>query len=98
MDSQRIMEGLLRKGFIQKNRHHKIYKYISRTGIESKISTMIGHGSKHDISHDIISKMADQCFLTKREFLNLIKCPLSRDEYETKMVASGKIVLNKNIA
>ena len=40
--------------------------------------------------------MAKQCHLTKSEFLGLIDCPLSREEYENKLYEQGVLKSNED--
>jgi hypothetical protein len=35
--------------------------------------------------------MARQCSLTKKQFLDLLDCPLSREEYEKLLEQAGKL-------
>jgi hypothetical protein len=50
-------------------------------GIKSPVKTHISHGSK-DYGDDLLSKMADQLKLTKKELLRFIDGEMSQQEYE----------------
>ena len=43
-----------------------------------------------DIPDNILGQMARQCLLTKPEFLRLVDCPMSRDEYEERLGDQGE--------
>jgi len=74
-----IKRGLQRKGFREDNRDHKFYfLYLGdkRTSVRTKIS----HGET-EIDDGLIKLMAKQIHLTKDQFIDLVNCPLSYDEY-----------------
>ena len=82
-----IKSALLKKGFIiEDNSRHITFGYCSLSGKRLPIRTMISHSPKYnDLDSNLISAMAKQCKLLKSEFLELIDCPLSREEYEEKL-------------
>ena len=43
------------------------------------------------IPDNLISQMAKQCKLTKQQFVNLVDCPLSRDQYENVPTVQDEI-------
>ncbi len=44
----------------------------------------MSHGTGKKIIDDyLLGLMAKQCKITKKQFLELIDCPLNRDDYET---------------
>ncbi len=49
----------------------------------------VSHGSKRDISEPLIHQMADQCKLSKRMFIDLAKCPLSKQKYLEHLKKNG---------
>ena len=79
-----IDSGLCRKGFVKDDRKHRVYIYETINGQKSATQTMMSHSNRgsSDISDYLIAAMAGQCGLTKSDFIRLIECPLSRDEYE----------------
>ncbi len=48
---------------------------------------MTSYGSGHkDISSELMSRMARQCKISSRDFSDLVTCPLSRNEFERKLI------------
>ena len=85
--SRREVEaGLENKGFRKSNASHRYFIYYTMTGKKTTVRTMTSHGSgRKDISPELMSRMARQCKISKRDFTDLVTCPLSRDEYERKL-------------
>jgi len=81
-----VERALMRKGFVESESHHRFFIYYSKAGRKTLVKTKTSHGHR-DISDDLLSKMAQQVKLVRGEFLDLVDCPLSRDEYEEKLVA-----------
>ena len=78
-----IEAALKQKGFRRRAGHHKFFIYFTKEGRKTSIFTKTSHGSKHkDVNSGLVSNMAKQCKLTKQEFEDLVRCPLSRDQYE----------------
>ena len=46
---------------------------------------------KETINDSLLNPMARQCKLDKSDFINLVDCPLSRDDYENKLINAGYI-------
>jgi hypothetical protein len=44
-----------------------------------------------EIGDDLLGKMAQQCRLTKPQFMKLIECTLSREDYEVGLVTAKHI-------
>ena len=65
-----VERALVKKGFrkIEDSRHIK-FIYYTKSGIKSKVCTIISHGSKSiDIDDNLASVMADQCCIRLKEF------------------------------
>lgn len=77
-----VESGLRRKGFQQISGDHNYFAYRSAAGLKTRVFTKTSHGSKKDISDHLLSEMAKQCGLEKRQFLQLVDCPLDQEEYE----------------
>ena len=85
-----IDSALRRKGFIREtDGDHIHYCFISNTGEKSTIKTKISHGMTSTINADLISKMARQLHLTKRQFLDLVDCNLSEEGYRIIIHTDG---------
>lgn len=83
-----VERALRSKGFVQTESHHHFFIYHSQAGRKTPVKTKTSHGQR-EISDDLLGKMAQQVKLSKGDFLDLVDCPLSREEYETKLVALG---------
>jgi predicted RNA binding protein YcfA (HicA-like mRNA interferase family) len=79
-----IIKSLQKKGFSQEGGDHHFFVYYARNGKETNIKTKVSRGTK-DIGDSLLAKMAKQCQLNKKDFLNLIDCPLDQDAYEKKI-------------
>jgi hypothetical protein len=81
-----IERGLLRKGFEQREGDHHYFVYRNLRGEKTALFTKTGHTPKmRDIPDNLLALMARQCRLSKADFLNLVDCPLSREEYERRV-------------
>ncbi|KNZ68690.1 hypothetical protein Tfer_2784 [Thermincola ferriacetica] len=91
-----VETALENKGFRKNNNDHRKFVYYSLSGKKTSIWTKTSHGTSHkDISLDNLKKMAKQCRLTLQDFCDLLDCPLSREEYEQRMVSGGYIMLKQ---
>ena len=78
-DPKEVAANLKRKGFTPGEGDHTFYRLFvdgKNTGIRTKIS----HGEK-EIHDGLLAQMAKQTKLVKKEFLELIDCPLTLDQY-----------------
>ena len=85
-----VESALLGKGFLQDNSHHKYFIYHSLSGKKTMARTKTSHGSD-DLDDYLLGEMARQCFLTKKQFLDLVNCPMQRPQYEAALTARGKL-------
>jgi hypothetical protein len=90
-DKRDVESGLGNKGFRLQDGDHHYYVYWSEAGKKSMAKTKTSHGAGRDISDDLLAKMAKQCGLTKGNFLKLVDCPLTRQEYESLLKSAGKL-------
>lgn len=91
LDSNKTSQNLLKKGFLQAPGDHYYFEFWHNNLFITK--TKISHGSKKDITGGLIKMMAEQCKLTKSEFLDLARCPMSQDKYIQLLVEKGLIKL-----
>jgi hypothetical protein len=78
-----VESALKRKGFKQTEGDHHWFVYVTFEGAKTTSKTKTSHTQKmKDISDNLLSQMARQCKLSKKDFLDLIDCPLSREAYE----------------
>ena len=69
---------------------HNFFVYHSKAGKKTRVRTKTSHGSK-EIDDNLLAQMARQCTLSNKDFGLLVDCPLSRDAYETKLLAAGAV-------
>jgi len=89
LDPKETYRNLKKKGFVDaenKSVDHKRLELIH----EGKyiLSTMISH-CNDDIREPLIKQMSFQCKLNKNDFMDLCKCPLSKEAYLKKLEEQG---------
>ena len=84
-----IESALKKKGFVQKETHHRIF-YLCVNRKITGVHTFISHGQK-DYSADLLAKMKNQLHLSGKEFADLIQCPLTGERYLQLLVRRGVI-------
>lgn len=78
IDSKKACKSLQKKGFTKRNGPDRYFElWIDGVLV---LHTYVSHNDQ-DINEYLIHKMSFQCKLDKREFLNLINCPLSKESY-----------------
>jgi DNA-binding FadR family transcriptional regulator len=84
---RQALSSLKAKGFIEDREGHHIFLiYETRDGFRTEIRTRVSHQSGGgDISDSLLAAMARQVRLSRRDLEQLIDCPLSREQYETKL-------------
>ena len=88
-DARKIKQNLLKKGFIEvEGAKHTLYEFTPN-GTTSNIRTFMSRDDQ-DINNYLINKMKTQLYLDKKDFLDLIDCPLSEEDYI-------KILKDKNL-
>lgn len=90
--TNKIDGSLCRKGFERKNDADHVQYILYINGLKTRIRTKISHG-ENEIGDDLISKMSRQLKLSKKQFLDLIECPLSKEEYVKLLQKNGEIDL-----
>lgn len=87
-----VEKALASKGFTCSTTNHNYFVFYTAAQKKTPIKTMTSFGHKpKDISGDLLSSMARQCKLTNSQFLNLVDCPLSRNDYETLLQEQGAL-------
>lgn len=85
LDPKKTYHNLRKKGFIDSTTRSVDHKHLDFFLNDKYIlSTKISHGNK-DIGDHLIKQMSVQCHLDKNDFIDLAKCPLSRDEFIEKL-------------
>ena len=90
IDSKDVYRNLKKKGFADAPGDHKYLEYYHNGKLV--LATKISHGPAHDLGEYLINKMANQCKLSKSEFVDLAKCPLSAEEYLNKLKEKEGII------
>ena len=88
-----ILKNLLAKGF-QEKQGSKTTCLIYHTleGASSTIITFLSRGSGYKFIGDpLLNKMAKQCELPKRKFVDLVDCDMGQPEYERHLQTYGTI-------
>lgn len=78
-----VEAGLKNKGFQEAQGDHRYFTYWTMEGKKTAIFTKTSHGSRpRSLDDSLLGQMARQVHLSKSQFLDLIDCPLTRDNYE----------------
>ena len=87
-----LRSGLEAKGFVRKNKSHKVMSYVTEGGVRTSVITHYSHGaSGKEVDNGVISAMARQCHLSPKQFKELVDCALSQGEYESLLLERGII-------
>ena len=74
-----IEAGLERKGFQESNNKHRYYHlYVNG---KKEAGTYLRHGKNQEIGSKLLGLMAKELGLSVKDFVDLVKCPLSTEEY-----------------
>ena len=89
--SKREVEaGLTGKGFVRRPGDHNFFVYFTLDGQQTNITTKTSHGGRgKDIQDGLLAAMGRQCRLSRKEFIDLVDCPLSRTEFEELLKTRG---------
>jgi hypothetical protein len=89
INSRKTYENLKKKGFYDVPGDHKFLRFFHNGNLI--LSTKVSHGSNHDLDDFLIGQMASQCGLNKKDFLDLVNCPLSEKKYISIIKEKGVI-------
>lgn len=82
LDPKKVLQNLKNKGFKKawnkSTDHHWVHFFYNEKLVTS---TKVSHTSKSGIDDHLIGKMSRQCQLSKKQFLDLVKCPMSKEAY-----------------
>lgn len=84
-----IKNALVRKGFRAKESDHTYFIFFVK-GKKTNIFTKTSHSLK-EYGDVLLSKMAHQLRLSKKELNNLIECPIGYEEYKKILRTKGEI-------
>jgi len=88
-DARDVASSLASKGFRERPGHHRFF-HLHVAGKKTRIWTKTSHGCR-EIHDGLLSAMARQLRLAKREFHDLLECPLSAEEYVRKLRDRGEV-------
>lgn len=81
-----VRKALLRKGFVENSGKHVVYRFYANKTIDTPIITHMSH-NKQEIDAFLQSHMANQLYLTKQEFLDMVSCTFGYTDLMYKYVA-----------
>ncbi len=81
--------ALQKKGFQSRQSHH-VFFHLVVDGRKTIISTKISHGER-EIADSLLGMMARQIRLSRKQFNDLIDCPLSHSDYLKLLRVAGVI-------
>ena len=79
-----VLRSLTRKGFKRnEGAKHTVLMHHDREDKKSGFSTLISRGSGYkELRDTLVGTMAQQCGLTAAQFVELVDCSMSRDDYD----------------
>ena len=86
IDAKKTLKSLKKKGFSTYEGDHKFLEYFYKGKLV--LHTKISHSAK-DLDDFLIAQMSKQCKLSKPDFINLVNCPLTSEEYLAKLIEGG---------
>ena len=86
-----VEAALTKKGFRKDDGDHHWFFYWTADGLKTTIRTKTSHGSTKDLSDGLLKEMARQVRISKGQFLDLVDCPLTREQYESALENDGHI-------
>lgn len=96
LSQDEIEAGLGKKGFSRSYRDHKYF--ILYVNGKKEAATFLSHGKNQDVGAPLLSAMAKELGLTARDFVDLVKCPLSTEDFlaaKKERLASGLRILRR---
>lgn len=90
LDKRDVETSLEKKGFEPSETHHRYFTYRTVAGKLSNIKTYTSRSGK-TLDGYLLTQMAKQTKLKRSEFVDLVRCPLSREGYEAILVEKGEV-------
>lgn len=79
ISTKNTVKNLKKKGFVEIAGDHRYLEFMHQGKVV--LHTKVSHGSKKDLDEYLIKQMSVQCRLNKKDFIDLAKCPLSKEAY-----------------
>jgi hypothetical protein len=83
----RILNALLKKGFIEDRTHHSMM-WFAHNGRKTNIHTWFSYGRKK-ADDSLLRLIARELGVTRKELLEFVECTLSEDAYAALLMARG---------
>lgn len=77
--TRKIHASLLKKGFVEDETHHHMF-WLMVDGKRSRVRTRYSHGER-ECNDWVQGQMAKQLCLSRKEFEDLIDCPLKKETF-----------------
>jgi hypothetical protein len=88
----KVESVLKKKGFQESEGDHHYFIYFTQDGKKTRAITKTSHTRKmKDIPDSLLGQMAKQCYLPKQQFLDLIDCSLTQEDYEKILYSQEKL-------
>ncbi|MCW4001048.1 MAG: hypothetical protein NWE93_12495 [Candidatus Bathyarchaeota archaeon] len=87
LKAREVISSLKKKGFLQSEGDHT-YFVLHVSGKKTSIRTKVSHG-KTELDEYLLHMMSLQVKLEKRQFADLVNCPLSAQDYLRILEAQG---------
>jgi len=81
--------GLTKKGFQRRENDHSFFHLVVN-GKKTVIYTKISHGEK-EINDGLLGLMSRQVRLSRKQFNDLVDCPMTSDEYLRLLQKAGVV-------
>lgn len=92
LNKKKTHKNLKSKGFTNSENRSDDHIYLDYYYNDKFIHyTKISRGSAKDISAGLVNAMARQCHLSKKEFVDLARCPMSKAKYVEVLKENGDI-------
>ena len=88
-DAREVIAGLEKKGFRRRDNDHA-FLHLWVDGKKTPVYTKVSHGEK-EIGDKLLGMMARQVRLVRKQFLELVECPLKLDEYIAILRREGHV-------
>jgi hypothetical protein len=85
---QKIKSGLRKKGFKESENDHT-FLTLYYNGVKTEIWTKVSLGGGKEIGEPLIHRMAAQLKLNKKQFIELIDCIMSPEDYFALLEKTG---------
>ena len=79
LSAKETLRNLKKKGFVEVPGDHHFLEFFHEGRLV--LHTKISHGSHKDLDNYLIKQMSVQCKLDKQQFLDLARCPMSKESY-----------------